>query len=51
MLLMRMRGGEESGQGDSDHHKHVLVTVEVSSLIWISRYSYSYRCGKQLDIR
>ncbi len=32
--FMRRRGGEESGRIDDDHHKQLLVTVEVSSLLF-----------------
>ncbi len=34
VLFMRRRGGEESGRKDGDHHKQLLVTVEVSSLLF-----------------
>ena len=30
VLFMRRRGGEEGGRRDGDHHKQLLVTVEVS---------------------
>jgi hypothetical protein len=33
-LFMRKRGGEGSGRRDSDHHKQLFVTVEVSSLLF-----------------
>ena len=34
VLFMRKRGGEQSGREDGDHHKQLLVTVEVSSLLF-----------------
>ena len=30
VLFMRKRDGEQSGREDGDHHKQLLVTVEVS---------------------
>jgi hypothetical protein len=34
VLFMRKRGGEECGRRDGDHHKQLLVTVEMSSLLF-----------------
>ncbi len=36
VLFMRRRGGEEGGRKDGDHHKQLLVTVEVSSLLFLN---------------
>ena len=33
VLFMRKRDGEQSGREDGDHHKQLLVTVEVSRFI------------------
>ncbi len=34
VLFMRRRGGEEDGRKDGDHNKQLLVSVEVSSLLF-----------------
>jgi hypothetical protein len=49
---MRMRGRDRGRRIDGDPHKQLLVTVDVSpSMFRISRYSYSYRYGEQLEVR